>query len=51
MSEPILVLRKKADKTLNKMIIPKVFINKWGYDFKVKVYEDKIVLEPIRKGE
>lgn len=51
MKEPMLVLIKKADRTLNKIIVPKVFINKWGYDFKMKVYEDKIVLEPIKKGE
>lgn len=51
MKEPILVLMKKADKSLNKIIIPKICINKWGYDFKMKVYEDKIILEPIKKGE
>lgn len=51
MKEPMLVLVKKADRTLNKIIVPKVFINKWGYDFKMKVYEDKIILEPIKKGE
>lgn len=51
MKEPMLVLMKKADKSLNKIIIPKICINKWGYDFKMEVYEDKIILKPLKKGE
>lgn len=50
--EPILVLFKKADKTTNKMIIPKPVIQQWGSDFLMKVYPSKrIELIPIKKGE
>lgn len=50
--EPILVLFKKADKTTNKMIIPKSVIKQWGNDFLMKVYPNKkIELIPVKKGE
>ena len=51
MEEPILVLQKNADKALNKIIIPKICIDKFGRSFYMKVYEDKIVLVPIKKKE
>ena len=51
MEKPILIFHKKADKTLNKIIIPKFLCEKWGYDFYMEIYEDKIVLKPIKKGE
>lgn len=48
--EPIFTFEKKADKEKNRVIIPKVFIEKWGDRFYMDVYSDKIVLRPIRKG-
>lgn len=51
MEEPILVFQKNAEKTTNKMIIPKVCVDKFGRNFYMKVYEDKIVLVPIKKKE
>ena len=51
MEQPILVLIKKADKTLNKITIPKAIVNEWGRDFRMEVYSNKIVLIPIRKEE
>ena len=51
MEKPIMVFQKNADKTTNKMIIPKAIIQQWGNHFEMKVYSDKIVLEPIKKGE
>ena len=47
MKKPILIYQKHADKTLNKIIIPKFFVEKWGYDYYMEIYEDKIVLKPI----
>lgn len=44
-------LQKNADKTTNKIIIPKALIKQWGNKFVMKIYSDKIVLEPIKKGE
>lgn len=51
MERPILVYQKNADKTTNKMIIPKAIVEQWGYKFYMEIYEDKIVLKPIKKGE
>lgn len=44
-----LVFQKNAEKSKNKVIIPQFFINKWGNQFYMKVYDDLIVLEPIKK--
>ena len=51
MEKPILRLFKKAEKTMNKVILPKAFIDKHGHDFYMEIYNDKIVLKPIKKGE
>jgi len=50
-SKPKLVFQKNADKTTNKMIIPKTIIEQWGNQFYMEIYQDKIVLKPIKKGE
>lgn len=51
MEKPILVYQKKADKTTNKMIIPKAIVEQWGNEFLMEVYQEKIVLKPMKKGE
>lgn len=51
MEKPILVYKKKADKTTNKMIIPKAVVQQWGNEFYMEIYKDKIILIPIKKGE
>jgi hypothetical protein len=51
MEKPILVYQKNADKTTNKMIIPKAIIEQWGNSFYMEIYQDKIILKPIKKGE
>ena len=51
MEKPILTYYKKADKSLNKIIIPKVIIKNWGNEFKMEIYNDKIILTPIKKGK
>lgn len=51
MEKPIMKLQKNADKTTNKMIIPKAIIQQWGNQFYMEIYSDKIVLRPIKKGE
>lgn len=51
MEKPILIYQKHADTTTNKMIIPKVVVEKMGYDFYMEIYADKIVLRPIKEGE
>ena len=53
MEEPIIIYRKMADKTTNRIIIPKAIIEQWGRYFYMKIYQDKIILEPLnkKKGE
>lgn len=51
MEQPKLIFQKNADKEMNRVIIPKSFINKFGRQFSMEVYEDKIILKPIKKGE
>lgn len=49
--KPRLIFQKNVDKSLNKMVIPKFFVDKFGRQFYMEIYEDKIVLKPIKKGE
>lgn len=51
MEKPILVYQKNADRTTNKMIIPKAIIEQWGNQFYMEVYSDKIILKPIKKEQ
>ncbi|MBQ1496000.1 MAG: hypothetical protein IIZ40_01430 [Bacilli bacterium] len=47
-NQPILIFQKNVDKTLNRIIIPKKVVEYFGRKFYMKVYKDKIVLEPIK---
>ena len=49
MEELVFVYQKNADKVKNRVIIPKIFIEKWGRKFYMEMYVDKIILKPIRK--
>ena len=51
MEKPILVYQKNTAKTTNKMIIPKAIVEQWGNQFYMEVYQDRIVLKPVKKGE
>ncbi len=46
-----IVYQKNADKTLNRIIIPKFFIDKHGNKFYMEVYDDYIKLIPMSKKE
>ena len=46
-----LIYQKNADKVRNRVIIPQFFIDKHGRSFYMEVYEDKIILIPIKKKE
>lgn len=43
-----LIYQKTADKRFNRIILPKSFVDKNGYEFYMEVYEDKIVLIPAK---
>ena len=52
MKKPILVYQKNADKTTNKMIIPKAIIEQWGNQFYMEIYQDKIIqVEGYKEGK
>lgn len=41
---------KKADKKLNRILIPKFIIDKYGREFYLEITEDEtIILRPIKK--
>ena len=44
---------KRADKTLNRIIIPKFIIDKYGREFYLEYYDDETIkLVPVnKKGE
>lgn len=50
MEKPILILRKNAEITTNKIRIPISVIKKMGNSYFMEIYEDKIVLKPILGG-
>lgn len=47
----IMRLFKKADKVLNRILLPKFIIDKWGRDYYLEIYEDHMKLIPAKKGE
>lgn len=49
MNEPIMTLQKNAEATTNKIRLPKAIIEQWGNKFYMEIYQDKIVLKPIKK--
>lgn len=51
MKKPKIILQKNAEQTTNKIRIPKNVIDTMGNKFYMEVYEDKIILKPIKKGE
>lgn len=50
MKEPVLKLFKRAEKNTNKVTLPKAIVEQWGREYYMEIYEDKIVLIPIKKG-
>ena len=50
-NQPILIYQKNVDKTLNRILMPKKVIEMFGRNFYMKVYQNKIILEPINKGD
>lgn len=42
--------QKHAEKTLNRIVIPKFIIEKYGRDFYLEIYDDETIkLVPIKK--
>lgn len=51
MEKPTMILQKNAEKSMNKIVIPKACVLKWGNQFYMEIYNDYIKLIPIKKGE
>ena len=50
--EPILIYLKHADKTGNRIVVPKIVTDNVGYDFYVKIYPDySMKFEPVKKSK
>ena len=49
MEQPKLIFQKNADKVLNRVVLPKFFIEKHGRQFYMEVYADKIILIPVKE--
>ena len=49
MEKPKYIYHKVADKFRNRVIIPKYFIDEHGKEYYMEVYDDKIILKPIKK--
>ena len=47
--KPFFTFFKRADKKSNKIIIPNIAIQKWGKEFYLEIYADKMVLKPLEK--
>lgn len=46
--KPEYVFQKNTELTTNKIRIPKFIIEKWGRKFYMEIYNDKIILKPIK---
>lgn len=46
----LMKLIKKLD-TRNTILLPKKVIEKFGREYSMEIYEDKIILIPVKKGE
>ena len=46
-----LVLQKNADNKKNRIVIPKFFVKKYGYQFYMEIYNDTITIRPVKKKE
>lgn len=49
MEKPVMVLQKNIENNTNKVRLPKPIVEQWGKQFYMEIYEEKIVLKPIKK--
>ena len=49
---PLVIYYKKADKTTNRIILPKFYIEKYGRNFYLEVYSNgELKIKPIKEKE
>ena len=49
MEKPIMIMKKNAETTTNKIRLPKAIIQQWGNKFDMEIYQNKIVLKPSNR--
>lgn len=50
--KPLFRFMKRAEKDKNRIIIPKIIIDKYGRDFYLEIYDDETIkLVPINKNK
>lgn len=49
--KPTLIYQKNAESRTGRIILPKTFLDKHGYNYYMEIFKDKIVLKPIPKEE
>ena len=49
MEQPKLIYQKNAERTLNKVVLPKKFVEKHGRQFRMEIYDNYIKLVPMKK--
>ena len=48
---PLVTYFKKAERTQNKIILPKFWVENNGRDYVMEVYKGKLVIIPIKEKE
>lgn len=51
MEKPIFIYQKNADKVMNRVMLPKKCVEKWGRAYYLEVFDNYIKLVPVNKGE
>lgn len=49
--KPVFTFQKNVDRSTSKIIIPKFIVNQWGATYTMEVYDDCIVLRPVKKED
>jgi hypothetical protein len=47
--KPALIYQKNAERTTNKITLPKAFVEKNGRSYYMEIYEGYLILKPIDK--
>lgn len=46
--KPKYIFQKNTEATTNKMRIPKFIVEQWGRKFYMEIYDDCIILKPVK---
>ena len=46
-----MILQKNVENNTNKIRLPKPIVEQWGNQFYMEIFEDKIILKPVRRDK